>query len=135
MKQEGTSQDKSKTPPTLAGLLFVEVCRSPEYTAPAPVSAGDALHDGGVRARHRLCGRDSVFLIKMSDMQEKTRAECQSHFFCPITSPIDYPCTQRYRGNGTSHLSATDTTLRKVTYIPHEEWRTYGEMRVDTGIR
>src|SRR5260221_6235425 len=69
-------QDKSKMPPTLAGLLVVEVCRSPDYTSPASVSGGDAFHDGGVaaalRARHRLCGRDSVFF----DQNERHRFVC-----------------------------------------------------------
>jgi len=63
--------DKSKMPSALAGLLlFVEVCRSPEYTAPGSVSAGDAFHNTGVQAHHCLCGRDSVF-DQMSDMRER----------------------------------------------------------------
>ena len=104
---------KSRTPSALAGLLFVGVCRSPEYTAPASVSAGDAFYNAGMRARHRLCGRDSVF-DQMSDMQEKrARKVNQLTFVCLLTSPIDCPCTQRYRGNDPCHLSATDTTFRK----------------------
>ena len=110
-------QDKSKKPSALSGLL-VEVCRSPEYTAPTSVSAGDAFHDAGMRARHSLCGRDSVFFDQMSDVQEKRVRKANRTFVCLITSPIDHPCTQKYQENGPGHLSATDTTLRRLRICP-----------------
>ena len=60
------------------------------------------------------CVAEILFSIKMSDMQEiRTRKVNRLTFVCLLTSPIDCPCTQRYRGNGPCHLSATDTTLRK----------------------
>jgi hypothetical protein len=44
----------------LVVVVVVEVCGSPEHTAPGCISAGDAFDDAGVRTRHRLRGRDSV---------------------------------------------------------------------------